>query len=189
MKRSKVFTFMTAMAVTTLVACNNDADTTAGNDSSNAGTTPENTATTNTSTGAYSAMADSFRLNSDAGKYRDARTGSPIKINVDQTTGAKMNAETNQPIDRYIYVVDDSDWWVYDNAGTQLGRAKMDNDKLLFEDDSKWVEYDMKWKADDGGLKGKGDDIKIKTEKDGDTKIKVGDKKIKADEDGVKIKE
>ncbi len=118
----------------------------------------------------------------------DAKTGKPIKISVDRTTGKKINAENNEPVTRYI-LVDNNDWWVYDWEGTRLGRAKLENDKVLYEgDNNEWVEYDVKWKNDGDENKMKSDDIKVKTEKDGDTKVKTDDKKVKVEEDG-KVKE
>ncbi|HEU4472962.1 MAG TPA: hypothetical protein VFR58_17835 [Flavisolibacter sp.] len=188
MKKNRIFTLLSAVALTGLVACSNDTATTSGADSTTNNGTTDNTAITNTtSSGNYAAMADSFQMNSEAGRYRDVRTGNPIRISVDRNTGAKLNAETKEPISRYIYVMDDN-WWVYDNEGSQLGKARMDNNKLLFEDNNNWVEYDVKWKNDDDESKIKAGDTKIKVEKDGDTKIKVGDKKIKTDEDGTKVK-
>jgi len=165
-------------------ACNSDTKTAAESTDS---TTTTNVTTT-TSNSDYAAMADEFQRNSDAGKYMDAKTGKPIKISVDRTTGKKINAETNEPVTRYI-LVDDNDWWVYDWEGTRLGRAKLENDKVLYEgDNNEWVEYDVKWKNDGDENKVKSDDIKVKTEKDGDTKVKTDDKKVKVEEDG-KVKE
>jgi hypothetical protein len=164
-------------------ACNNDSNTSTTTDSTTTNVT------TTTSNGDYAAMADEFQRNSDAGKYRNIRTGEPIKISVDRNTGKKMNAETNEPVNRYVYV-DDNDWWVYDWEGNRLGRAKLDNNKMMFEDSNdKWVDYDVKWKNDDDESKMKSDDIKVKTEKDGDMKIKTKDTVIKKDEDGTKGKD
>jgi hypothetical protein len=133
-------------------------------------------------------MADEFQRNSDAGKYKDVRTGEPLKISVDRTSGKKLNAETNEPVTRYIYV-DNNDWWVYDWEGNRLGRAKLENNKLLFEDSANnWVDYDVKWKDDDDESKMKSEDLKVKEEKDGDLKVKTGDQKVKKDEDGTKKK-
>jgi hypothetical protein len=163
------------------VACNSDSNTSATTDS----TVTTTNATTNTSSGDYAALADEFQRNSDAGKYMDARTGKPIKISVDKTTGKKTNAETNEPVTRYI-LVDNSDWWVYDWEGTRLGRAKYENDKVLYEGtNNDWVDYDVKWKDDSDESKMKTDDMKVKTDKDGETKIKTDDKKVKVDKDGT----
>ncbi|MES2882339.1 MAG: hypothetical protein V4676_09345 [Bacteroidota bacterium] len=167
-------------------ACNNDKDTTSEiTDSTGSTTTVVN------STNDYTALADSFQRVSDAGMFMDARTGAPIKISVDRTTGRRTNAATSEPITRYIYV-DNSDWWVYDADGVQQGRAKMDGDKVMYQGDGdKWVDYDTKWKVDeDGDTKMKSDDMKIKTDKDGDIKIKTDSTKTKIDKDGkVKTKE
>jgi len=165
-------------------ACNSDSNTTATTDSATNGSTT----TTNTSTSDYAAMADEYERNSEAGKYMDARTGKPIRISVDRTTGKRLNAETNEPITRYIFV-DNNDWWAYDWEGNRLGRAKLEGDKVLYEtDNNEWVDYDVKWKNDDGETKMKSDDMKVKTEADGDMKIKTDDKKIKVEDGKVKEK-
>lgn len=182
--KKQIFSLVAALSLG-FAACNSDSSNTSATSDS---TTTTTATTTTSSSGDYAAMADEFQRNSDAGKYMDVRTGKPIKISVDRTSGKKLNTETNEPVTRYIFV-DDSDWWVYDWEGTRLGRAKLENDKVLFEDsNNKWVDYEVKWKNDDES-KMKTDDIKIKTEKDGDTKIKTKDKKIKTDEDGRKEKD
>src|SRR5215217_3259149 len=181
--KKQIFSFIVVLSLG-FTACNNDAKTGDATDS----TTTTTTSTTVNTNNDYAAMADEFDKNSTAGKYMDARTGKPIKISVDRTTGKKINAETNEPVTRYI-LVDDNDWWVYDWEGTRLGRAKLENDKVLYEgDNNEWVEYDVKWKNDGDENKMKSDDIKVKTEKDGDTKVKTDDKKVKGEEDG-KVKE
>lgn len=176
----KTFLSLFAVASISFVACNNDAKTGSTTDSTNTSVT--NT-TVSTSSGDYSALADEFDKNSEAGKYMDARTGKPIKISVDRTTGVRMNAETHEPVVRYIYV-DNNDWWAYDAEGTRLGRARYENDKVMYEgDNNTWVDYDVKWKDD--STKMKTDDMKIKTDKNGETKIKTDDQKIKVDKDGT----
>jgi hypothetical protein len=180
--KKQIFSLIAVLSLG-VVACNSDSNTSTTTDSTTT------SATTSTSNGDYAAMADEFQRNSDAGKYRNIKTGEPIKISVDRTTGKKMNVETNEPVTRYVYV-DDNDWWVYDWEGNRLGRAKLENNKMMFEDSSdKWVDYDVKWKNDDDESKMKTDDIKIKTEKDGDMKIKTKDTVIKKDEDGTKGKD
>ena len=165
-------------------ACKSD-----GNDTNETTDSTTNVTTTTTSSSDYAAMADEFDRNSEAGKYMDVRTGKPIKISVDRTTGKKINTETNEPVTRYI-LVDNTDWWVYDWEGTRLGRAKMEGDKVLYEDENnEWVDYEVKWKNDDDESKMKTDDMKVKTEKDGDMKIKTDDKKIKVEDGKVKEKD
>ena len=183
MKKNLIATLLVAVGVAGLMSCNDDSTTTGNNDT----LTTDNTVNSTTSTSDYSAMADSFQRNSEAGKYMDVRTGKQIKISVDRTTGAKVNTATNEPVTRYIYVMD-SDWWVYDAEGNQLGKAKWENDKVLFDDNGKWVEYDVKWKTDEDGTKMKSGDTKIKTDEDG-SKLKTNDKKVKTDEDGTKTKD
>jgi hypothetical protein len=166
------------------MACNNDSDTTASED-----TTITNTAGTMNTTGDYSAMADEFQKNSDAGKYRDARTGQEIKISVDRSSGAKLNATTNEPITRYIYI-DNNDWWVYDVEGNRIREAKMENNRVLYKgENNAWVEWDkIEW-DEDGDGKYKNDSMKVKVEKDGDMKIKTDDKKIKVEDGKTTVKD
>jgi hypothetical protein len=195
--KSKYFNFVAAATLAFgVVACNNDADNTAMNDTTT-------TTTTTTTTGEYAAMADSARINSDAGNYLNARTGQPLRINVDPQTGQRMNAETGEPVWRYV---DRRTWWVYggDNWEPQ-GEARMDNNALMYKDNNdNWVTYERRWQTEDenlmkdwkikydkdGSYKMKSDDTKIKVDADGETKIKTEDgKKIKIDKDGTKIKD
>lgn len=196
--KTKLFSLLAASFLFGLVACNNDGDNTADNDTSAANANGTETASnTATSTGNYAAWADTFRVNSEAGRYRDVRTGKPIRISVDPSTGARMNAETNEPVTRYVYVMD-NDWWLYDDPNTRVGRVKWENDKMMYEDNGSWIDYETKWKdgdskikvdEGDGEIKIKDGDTKTKIEKDGDTKTKTDGKKVKTDEDGTKIKD
>ncbi len=183
--KTRIFSLVAATISLGFAACNSDGDSTSSNESA----TTTTDVSTNTSTGNYAAQADSFKINSEAGNYLDARTGKPIKINVDATTGARVNAETNEPV---RYYVDKRNWWVYsDNSWDTIGSAKMEGEELRFHSDNdKWVTYDERWKIDegDGEAKLKTEDSKIKVEKDGDTKIKTDDTKIKSDEEGMKVK-
>lgn len=182
--KTKIFSLVAATITLGFVACNSDGDTASSTDST---TTTE--VTTSTSTGNYAAQADSFKVNSEAGYYLNARTGKPIKINVDATTGARVNAETNEPVD---YYVDKRTWWVYgDDSWDTIGEAQMEGDQLRFRDNDKWVTFDEKWKIDegDGEAKLKTEDSKTKIEKDGDSKTKTSDGKTKTDEEGTKVKD
>ena len=91
--KTKIFSLVAATITLGFAACNSDGDNTTSTDS-----TTTTDVSTNTSTGNYAAQADSFKINSEAGNYLDARTGKPIKINVDATTGERVNAETNEPV-------------------------------------------------------------------------------------------
>jgi hypothetical protein len=183
----KIFSLVAATVTFGLVACNSNSDSTASTDSTTSTTTE---VTTNASTGNYAAQADSFRVNSEAGYYLDARTGKPIRIRVDASTGARINEETSEPID---YYVDKRTWWVYgDDSWDTIGTARMEGNELRYHDNNdKWVTFDQKWKVDegDGEAKMKAGDNKTKVEKDGDTKTQTEDgSKIKTDEEGTKVK-
>ena len=181
--KAKIFSLVAAAITLGFVACNSEGDNTGYTDSTT--TTDVNA---NTSTGSYAAQSDSFRINSEAGNYLDARTGKPIKINVDTATGARVNAETNEPV---RYYVDKRTWWVYgDDSWDTIGSAKMEGNELRYKDDNdKWVTFDEKWKVDegDGEVKMKTDGSKAKIEKDGDSKSKTENEKVKTDEEGTKV--
>lgn len=187
MKQIKVMGLLAAALSIGFVACNNDGDGTSSADSLD----NENTATTsNVSTGNYAAQADSFRINSEAGAYIDPQTGRSIKINVDPQTGVRTNAETGEPVWRYI---DTRTWWVYggDDWEPQT-EARKDGDDIKFkaENDS-WVTYDTRWPDDNTKMKDwktKIGDTKIKVDSDGDIKVKDEDGKVKYDADENKIK-
>jgi hypothetical protein len=180
----KIFSFLGASVILGLVACNNDSTTTGSNDS---------TVTTNTvtSTGDYAAKADSIRINSEAGNYLDAKTGKAVKLKMDASTGQVTNAETGEPVWRYV---DRRNWWVYGGDNwDKLGEARMDSDHLMYRtDDDKWVDYDVRWKDEDMKLekdwKAKYGDTKVKVGKDGDIKVKDEEGKVKYDADDNKIK-
>lgn len=168
---------------------------------------PADEATTQTSTGSYAAQADSFRINSEAGNYLDARTGKSIRINVDPQTGRRTNAETGDPVWRYV---DRRTWWVYGGDETSwdtVGTARMEKEQLRYRtNNDQWESYDRRWKNEDDKLlsdwktkvdKGDGDikmkhdetDTKIKIDKDGDMKIKTKDGKTKIDADDGEVKQ
>ena len=196
-----------------VIACSNNASETASSDSASTTNTMGNTETTTaTSTGDYAAMADTVERNSQQGYYLNPRTGKAYNnLKVDRSTG-RVSTEAGEPVWRYV---DNRNWWVYgyDNNNSnwrQMGEARMDNDRLMYKGDGdQWVDYDTRWKKDDGILEDewkkktedgkmtveedgdvkikKEDGTKIKKEADGDLKIKTKDgKKVKVDEDGVK---
>jgi hypothetical protein len=191
MNKTKVFSLLAGTLAIGFVACNNDSDSTATTDSTIVTDTTTTATTTTTTTGSYAAMADSARINSEAGYYLNPRTGKSIKINVDPQTGVRTNAETGEPVWRYV---DKRTWWVYggDNWDT-IGSARMEGDRLVYRtDNDKWESYDKRWKADDEKMqkswKEKYGDTKIKVSKDGDIKIKDESGKVKYDADDNKIK-
>ncbi|TCZ70486.1 hypothetical protein [Flaviaesturariibacter aridisoli] len=201
----------------TLAACNGN-----GTNNGTADTTATTTTTTTTestgataSTGNYAAMADSFRVNSQAGNYLDAKTGKPIRIKYDATTRRAVNEETNQPVWRYV---DRRTWWVYgaDNDNwNQVGEARMDGSTLKYKSSSNdnWLSYDERWSEDDqrymnsmndtttvagsteDAATGSNGEVKVKDNgnkvKDKDVKVKTsneGDIKIKDKQTGEKVK-
>jgi hypothetical protein len=195
--KTKLLSLFAATLLCGLVACDSAGDNNNDKDSTNSEGSTSNTTNTAESTGSYAALADTFRVNSEAGRYRDVTTGKPIRISVDPSTGRRINAETNEPVTRYVYVMGE-DWWLYDNPDTRLGRVRWDNDKMMYDDNGNWIDYETKWKdgdtkikvdEGDGEIKIKDGDSKTKIEKDGDTKTKTDGKKIKTDEDGTKIKD
>jgi hypothetical protein len=195
MKTMKLFS-MAALLATGFAACNNDSDGTASADTTATDVnTTTTTSTTVSTTGNYAALADSARINSEAGYYLDARTGKPLRINVDPQTGVRTNAETGEPVWRYV---DSRTWWVYGGTPdqpewTNIGEARMEGSKIEFKDSKNtWVDYDRLYRDLDlkngEEWKMKVGDTKIKVEEDGDMKIKTPDGKYKVDEDGSKLK-
>lgn len=197
MKQLKFFGYFTAAVIAVgFSACNNDN----GNDDADRTSVDTENTTTTTSTGSYSAQADSFKTNSEAGNYLDAKTGKSIKINVDPETGKRTNAETGEPVWRFV---DRRNWGVYgSDSWDTVGAARMENNKLQYRGaNDKWMNYDERWKEEDDKMqkewktkieddemKMKSGDTKIKMENDDDFKVKTEDGKMKADEDGVKVK-
>ena len=189
MKQNKLFTLLMAMGIAAFISCNNSADTAANEDS-----TANNTANSTTSTGDYSAYADEIEKNSTQGYYVNPRTGKAYsKLSVNRSTG-EITDESNEPVWRYV---DTRNWWVYgvddDWNWTRIGEAKMDNDQLMYKDDSgNWVTYDKRWSSNDSKIseswKTKSGDTKIKFSKDGDIKIKDDTSKLKYDADDRKVK-
>jgi hypothetical protein len=190
--KEKNFSLFAAALLFGLAACNSDSDTAANTDTTTTVSTEESasTANTNTSTNNYTAMADTFRTNSEAGNYLDPRTGKSIRINLDPETGLRTNAETGEPVWRYI---DRRTWWVYggDDWDT-LGQARMENGNLTYRgDNDTWLTYEKRWPDDvkmEKEWKQKIGDTKIKISKDGDIKIKDEKGKVKYDADDNKIK-
>ncbi len=197
MKKTNFFSFLALALSLGVVACNDDADSTSTTDTSTttmettATTDPNTTSTMNTNTSDYAALADTFRMNSEAGNYLDVRTGRSIKIGVDPQPGTRYNLATEEPVWRYV---DKRTWWVYggDNWET-MGEAKMDGNKLMYKGDGdKWMTYDDRWKMEDEKMmtdwKTKNGGTKIKISKDGDIKVKDESGKVKYDGDDNKMK-
>ncbi|MBD0331295.1 MAG: hypothetical protein ICV66_01440 [Chitinophagaceae bacterium] len=193
--KKNFFSLLTAACTFSLLACNNNGNNTAANDSTAKDTTTTaTTATTATNTRDYAALADTLRVNSEQGNYLNPRTGKPIRIKYDPEKRWIYNEETGDPVWRYV---DRRTWWVYggENWDT-IGQARMQNNRLVYrnDDDTTWVTYEQRWRDEDMRLqndwKQKFGDTKIKVSKDGDIKVKdksTGEKaKFDADDDKVK---
>jgi len=194
--KAKFFSLVAASLALGFTACNNDSETSSTTtDTTSTGTvsTMDANASSNSATSNqdYTALADTFRMNSDAGNYLDPKTGKSIKISVDPSTGTRYNTETNEPVWRYV---DRRTWWVYGgNNWDSMGTAKMENNKIMYRgDNDSWETYDNRWKNDDMKMqdewKKKYGDTKIKISKDGDIKVKDEDGKVKYDGNSGKVK-
>lgn len=130
-----------SLLITGLTACNNNGANNANGDSTSSSTT-----TTVTSSNHYSARADSIRMNSQAGNYLNTRTGKPITLRMDTTTGT-ITDESGAPVKRYV---DKRTWWVYDAAsGDTVGSAEMNNGSLMYRgSNGDWEAYDKRWSDD-----------------------------------------
>lgn len=142
MKKTHVFSLFAATIVMGFAACNNN-----GNDSASTDTTATTSTATTTQTSSrnYAAMADSFKMNSDAGNYLEPKTGKPVRITV--SSAGTLVDENGTPIRRYV---DKRTWWVYDaNTGDTVGSARMENGTLKYRgDNDQWMNYDEKWHDD-----------------------------------------
>lgn len=195
MKKTKFFSLIAATLAVGFVACNNEGDGTASGDTALNNDTANTATTTTTTTTDYSALADTFRTNSEAGNYLDPRTGKALRINVDPQTGSRTNAETGEPVWRYV---DKRTWWVYSGDDTDMewdtvGQARMEGSRIMYRgDNDTWTTYDKRWKTEDEtkmkSWKTKVGDTKIKVSKDGDIKVKDESGKVKYDADDNKIK-
>ncbi len=150
----KFFGFLALALSAGFVACNDgSSDSATTNDTATTTTTVDNTTTTTaTSMNNYTALADTFRVNSEAGNYLDPRTGKSMKIRVDTATGMRMNETDNQPVWRYV---DKRDYKVYsgddmNSMWDTVGTARMQNNKLEYMgENNSWTNYDKRWKSDD----------------------------------------
>lgn len=181
-----------------VVACGSNDNTSETATTTTENTTSANTETTTaTSTGDYSAMADSVERNSQQGYYLNPKTGKAYNnLRVDRSTG-RVTTEAGEPVWRYV---DNRNWEVYgyesNNRGwSQVGEARLQGSNLQYKGDGdQWVDYDSRWKYDDGILedewKKETENSKTKIEEDGDMKMKTDDgAKYKKDADGdTKIK-
>ncbi|MEJ7913264.1 MAG: hypothetical protein WKF70_08925, partial [Chitinophagaceae bacterium] len=178
MKHTKFFSLAIALCFG-FVACNDDGDTTSSttdSSSTSTSTAEVNTAPmTTTSDRDYAALADTFTMGNTEKRYLDARTGKPVQINVDRTTGRRSNASTGEPVWRYV---DSKTWRVYGGESWDAaGEARMDDGKLMYRGDGdKWMTYDDRWKSDDETMmkdwETKEGGVKTEVEKDGDMKMK-----------------
>ena len=152
MKKNKIFGLLAAAAIVLgFTACNNSSDGTATNDTSNTTVDTSSTAGTASTTTDYAAFADSVERNSQSGYYLNPRTGKKLNLKVDRTSGAISDAESGEPVWRYV---DNRNWWVYglddDYTWDAMGEAQMKADRLTYRsEDDKWVDYDVRWKSQD----------------------------------------
>lgn len=196
MKKQVVNLALLASLAMGVVSCAND-----GSAADKATMTENNadntTATTVASTGDYAAMADSVERGSRQGYYLNPRTGEAYSnLRIDRSNG-RVTTEAGEPVYRYV---DNRNWRVYgyepgSHSWNQLGEARMEGSSLQYKaDDNRWVDYDTRWKYDDGILEGEWEketaNSKIKVEDDGDMKMKAEDgDKVKREADGdTKIK-
>ncbi len=114
--------------------------------------------------------------------YVDLETGKSIEVKKDDATGKMVNAETGDPVTFYVDT--------RSNDTLYGANGKVVNGEIVRTSEGKYIlSGDLKIKSDEDEYKIKGDDYKMKVEKDGDIKIKDGDTKTKIDEDGKKVKQ
>lgn len=188
--KKQFFSLIAAGISIGFVACNNSGDTTATTDSTTMNTT---TANTSTSTNNYSAMADTVERNSQSGYYLNPKTGKPLTLKVDRSSGKFTDATTGEPVWRYV---DNRTWWVYGgDRWDTMGAAKMQGNNLMYRDaNGNWVNYEKRWKEMDDSMhptmdkmndSGSMENMKMS---DGGNKMKDENMKVKVSDDGKKIK-
>ena len=197
MKQATWLSLVTMTAV--LTACNGNSKNETAVDST-VTTSTATTATTATNTANYAAMADTFRVNSEAGNYLDAKTGKPIRIKYDVATRRAVNEESSQPVWRYV---DRRNWWVYganNDNWQQVGEARMQGSSLQYKSssDDNWIDYDARWRDEDmrmmhdsssGNMSsGSTSTSSEGSEMDANGKVKVKDNGNKVKDDDVKVK-
>jgi hypothetical protein len=174
--KKRNFSLATACIALAFAACNNSSETTSSADSTTTNAT--------TSTSDYSAMADTVERNSQSGYYLNPKTGKPLHLKVDRTTG-KISDDAGQPITRYV---DNRTWWVYGgDRWDTIGSARMQGDNLLYRDESgNWVEYDKRW-SDDESMNTMSDSSNMQSSGDNNTKVRDNGNKVKDDNTKVKV--
>lgn len=182
MKKSNVFSLMTAGLVLCVAACNNSSSETATTDSTTNSTT--SSTTTVASSGMYAARADSVRTNVSAGYYLNPRTGKAYSsLNYDTTTGA-LTDESGMPVRRYV---DKRNWMVYDaNTWDTIGSATMQGNNLMYRGtNGDWESYDKRW-SDDASMNSSTSDSS--TMSNGSNSSSTNGVKTKVSDHGNKVK-
>jgi|GEM_PF-707450 len=199
MKKMKWLSLATLVAA--LTACGSGSNNGETADSTTTATTTTTEQTTNTSSGNYAAMADSFRVNSEAGNYLDARTGRPLRLRYDEKTRRAVNEETGEPVWRYV---DRRTWWVYgpnEDRWDTIGTARMQNQQLQYRgtNTDEWLDYERRWHEDDerwmteynnGEMNGTKSGTDVNAQQGNvDASAGTTDGKLKVKDNGKKIKD
>jgi hypothetical protein len=152
-KRNVLFT---AIAISSIVACNDGTDST---------TTTDSTSTTSTTSETSAGATGTINIRPDV-SYVDLTSGKQVRLRVDTVTRYVVNAETSQPI--YFYI-DPSTSDTFDRSGQVVNNALIrGNDGSYTVDESR-----LKIKTQDDG------DMKIKDGEGNKLKIDPNDEKIK----------
>lgn len=152
------------------------------NSNKNAGT--DTVTTTETTTARSTAVVP--------GRYVDLSSGQEVQVIADPETGYAVNSETGVPVELYVNTSTGDTLYrtgiIVNNAVIQDGTTWRLNDEMIERDGD-----NIKVKTDPDGdmkVKNEAEDTKVKVEADGEVKVKTPDSKTKVEEDGeVKTKE
>jgi hypothetical protein len=162
--KKNIFLLASGITVFAFMACNSNNDSTTNTDS----TSTTETVTTNESANR---------------SYVNLSTGSSVKIRKDSSTGYAVNEETNEPV---YYYIDISTHDTFDRSGRIVNNALTKGTDGSYNVDESRIKVKTQ---DDGDLKMKDEDSKVKVDADGNnTKVKSDDYKMKSDEEETKIK-
>jgi hypothetical protein len=180
----RVFMPLCAIALLSVVSCNQSSTTEAGADSTSTTTT---TTSTDAATGSTAAPSAATTTVDENASYVDLKSGKTIKVKKNQETGKYINSETNEPL---MYYVNPSTADTFDVQGRVVNNALVKGPEGYTVDETKITTDNGKLKTQsDGDVKAKEGDVKAKVETDGDMKLKSGDSKEKIKDDTYKSKD
>jgi hypothetical protein len=180
----KVLMPVCAVALLSIVSCNQSSTSETTADSTTTTTTGSSTDAGANSTTATSGTTTTVDENAS---YVDLKSGKTIKVKRNQQTGKYINSETNEPL---MYYINPATADTFDVDGRVVNNALVKGAEGYTVDETKISTDNGKLKVQgDGDIKAKEGDVKAKIETDGDMKLKSGDSKEKIKGDTYKSKD